>query len=149
MHTRVEFDFHTEATPEQVVGLLTDFSPERPDHWPALSSKWFEVYSVGEHEADVREGQDRPKIWAREHYEWSTPGKVTWTVVECPAMAPGSYVSLAAKPAADGGSDVHGEWDRTSRNAKGVMAVVAMRAMGRRILPRYFKKVYDGLATRT
>lgn len=39
---------------------MTDFSPNRPHRWPALSAKAFEVYHVGATEADVREGQDFP-----------------------------------------------------------------------------------------
>ena len=82
MHTRFEFDFVTTATPEEVIELMTDFSADRPHRWPALSAKTFEVYHVGETEADVREGQDFPKLSATWHYDWSTPGSVTLTVVD-------------------------------------------------------------------
>jgi hypothetical protein len=44
------------------------------------SVKAFQVYNVGETEADIREGQDFPKLWAKWHYDWSTPGAVTLTV---------------------------------------------------------------------
>ena len=146
MRTRFEFDFHTRATPAQVVELLTDFSPDRPKRWPALSPTWFEVYSVGTTEADVREGQDKPVIWAREHYDWSAPGTVTWTVVESNALAPGSTVSLTVKASSDGGSDVHGVWDRTAANTTARMVVIMMKFAGPKILRGYFTKVYDALA---
>jgi len=107
------------------------------------------VYSVGETEADVREGQDKPVMWAREHYDWSTPNKVTWTVTESEALAPGSYVSLATKPAAGGGSDVHVVWDRTGTNRTGNIAALMMRYLGRRILTSYLTKVFDGLTQRS
>lgn len=146
MHTHLEFDFQTQATPEQVVEILTDFSPNRPNRWPQLSPKWYEVYSVGAMEADVREGQDRPVFWAKEHYDWSTPGKVTWTVTESEMLAPGSYVSLQATPGADGGSDVHGVWDRTAAKGAANVVMVIMRLAGKSILTRYLKKVFDGAA---
>jgi hypothetical protein len=148
MHTHIEFDFHTRATPEQVVDILTDFSPNRPDRWPQLSPKWYEVYSVGETSADVREGQDRPVFWAKEHYDWSTPGKVTWTVIESEALAPGSYCSVEAKPAQGGGSDIHMIWDRTARNLMGNAAAFLMRFAGAKILTSYLTKVFDDLADR-
>ena len=92
MRTKFEFDFVTTATPDQVIELMTDFSPNRPHRWPASSVKAFEVYHVGETEADIREGQDFPKLWSKWHYDWSTPGSVTLTVTESDAMEAGSFM---------------------------------------------------------
>jgi hypothetical protein len=58
VRTKFEFDFVTTATPDQVIELMTDFSPNRPHRWPASSVKAFDVYRLGETEADIREGQD-------------------------------------------------------------------------------------------
>jgi hypothetical protein len=99
---------------------MIDFSPNRPDYWPALSEKTFEVYRVGDTDADIREGQDFPKLQATWHYDWSTP-------------------------TADGGSSVHGIWDQTSKNVKGLLGVATMRLIGRRFLASYYQRVYDGL----
>ena len=145
MHTKFEFDFVTTATPDQVVELMTDFSPNRPHRWPASSAKAFEVYHLGETEADIREGQDFPKLWATWHYDWTTPGSVTLTIVDSDAMQAGSFMSLAATPTAEGGSSVHVVWDHTSKNFTGFIGVTAMRFIGPRFLSSYYKKVYDGL----
>ena len=145
MHTKFEFDFVTTATPDQVVELMTDFSPNRPHRWPASSVKAFEVYHLGETVADIREGQDFPKLWATWHYDWSTPGTVTLTVTESDAMQAGGYMSLMATPA-EGGSAVHGEWEQTSKNLVGLAGVTAMRFIGPRFLSSYYKRVYDGLS---
>jgi hypothetical protein len=145
VHTRFEFDFVTTATPDQVIELMTDFSRYRPHRWPASSVKAFEVYHVGETEADIREGQDFPKLWATWHYDWSTPGSVTLSVVESDAMVAGSYMSLTATPTAEGGSAVHGVWEQTSKNLTGLAGVATMRFIGPRFLSSYYKKVYDGL----
>jgi len=146
MPTHVEFDLHTQATPGEVVDLLTDFSPARPKRWPALSERWYEVYDVGATSADVREGQDKPTLWAREKYDWSTPGTVTWTVVDSGDLAPGSFVTLTATAAPDGGSDIHGTWERGATSVKARAILVLMSVAGRKVLSNYFRKVFDGLA---
>lgn len=145
MHTRFDFDFVTTASPDQVVELMTDFSPNRPHRWPASSAEAFEVYSVGETEADIREGQDFPKLWAKWHYDWSEPNSVTLTIVDSDALQAGGLMRLTATPRPDGGSSVHCEWDQTSKNLFGLLAVTAMRLTGPRYLSSYYKKVYDGL----
>jgi hypothetical protein len=145
VHTKFEFDFETTATPEQVIELMTDFSPNRPHRWPASSVKAFEVYHVGETEADIREGQDVPKLWATWHYDWSTPGSVTLTVAKSDTMEAGSFMTLTATPTAEGGSSVHGVWEQTSKNLIGLIGVTTMRFIGPRFLSSYYKKVYDGL----
>jgi hypothetical protein len=145
VHTKFEFDFITTATPEQVIELMTDFSPSRPHRWPASSVKAFEVYHLGETEADIREGQDFPKLWATWHYDWSTPGSVTLTVTDGGALDPGSYMTLTATPGAEGGSAVHGECEQTSKNLTALIGVTIMRFIGPRFLASYYKKVYDRL----
>ncbi|HKP44369.1 hypothetical protein [Mycobacterium sp.] len=145
MRTKFEFDFATTATPDQVIELTTDFSASRPHRWPASSVEAFEVYRLGETEADIREGQDFPKLWAMWHYDWSIPGSVTLTVTESAALAPSSYMTLTATPRAEGGSAVHGEWEQTSKNLIALIGVAAMRVIGPRFLSSYYKKVYDRL----
>lgn len=145
MRTRFEFDFDTTATPEQVIEMMTDFSPNRPHRWPASSVEAYEVYHLGATEADIREGQDRPKLWATWHYDWSTPGSVTLTITESTALKPGGFMTLTATPGRDGGSAVHAVWDQASKNFTGLLAVATMRVIGPRTLRRYYKKVYDGL----
>jgi hypothetical protein len=145
VHTKFAFDFETTATPDQVIELMTDFSPNRPHRWPALSAKTFEVYHVGETEADVLEGQDFPKLSAKWHYDWSKPNSVTLTVVESDAQAPGSFMTLTATPTAEGGSSVHGVWEQTSKNLTALLGVTLMRFIGPLFLSSYYKKVFDGL----
>lgn len=145
VRTTFEFDFETTATPEQVVELMTDFSPGRPHRWPASSVEAFEVYRVGDTDADIREGQDFPKLWAKWHYDWSEPNSVTLTVVESSAMEAGGFMSLTATPVAGGGSAVHGVWQQTSKSLRGLLGVMTMRFFGPKFLSRYYKNVYDGL----
>ena len=146
MHTKFEFDFETATTPDQVIELMTDFSPNRPHRRPASWVKAFEVYHVGETEAEIREGQDFPRLWAKWHHDWSEPNSVTLTVVESDAQAPGSFMTLTAAPGAEGGSSVHGAWEQTSTNLTGLIGVATMPFIGPRFLSSYYKKVLDGLA---
>jgi hypothetical protein len=145
VRTKFEFDFATTATPEHVVELMTDFSPNRPHRWPASSVKAFEVYHLGDTEADIREGQDFPKLWATWHYDWSAPGSVTLTITESDALQAGGFMTLTATATAEGGSSVHGVWEQASKNLTGLVGVTMMRFIGPRFLSSYYKKVYDGL----
>ncbi|WP_415856499.1 hypothetical protein [Sinomonas sp. G460-2] len=117
----VEFDLETTASPEKVRAALIDFSERRPKLWPGIEPSLYEVYSVGETTADVREGTKGPggKIWAHEHYDWSDPETVRWTVQKSNFSAPGSYVSATLSPGRGGGSIVHISWDRTGSTALG------------------------------
>ncbi|HEX2088731.1 MAG TPA: SRPBCC family protein [Actinomycetota bacterium] len=112
--TRLEFDVETSAPPERVIAALTDFSDRRPDVWPGLSREWYEVYSVEETTAEIREGTGSKlfPVWARERYDWSTPGVVTWTVQESGFAKPGSFVSARVDPRTGGGSRIHVTWQR-------------------------------------
>ena len=109
----VEFDIRTTLPPEKVVAMLTDFSPQRPEIWPGLWEGAYEVYSVSDTSAEVREGSKSPKVWARERYDWSRPGVVRWQVLESNFCAPGSFVEARIAPAPDGGSALRMVWERT------------------------------------
>lgn len=134
----------TTATPAQVVELMIDFSPDRPHRWPASSVRAFEVYRIGDTDADIREGQDFPKLWAKWHYDWSEPNSVVLTIIESDALETGGFMSLTAAHR-DGGSVVHGVWQQTSKSVRGLLAVALMRFIGSRSLSSYYKKVYDAL----
>jgi hypothetical protein len=55
---------------------------------------------VGNTFADVQEGSKMPgmTVWAKEHYDWSAPELITWTVRESNFCAPGSYVLARSAP---------------------------------------------------
>ena len=136
----------TPASPEQVVDALIDFSERRPDIWPGLAREFYEVVSVGETTAEIQEGSSKPiKVWARERYDWSTPGVVRWEVLESNFCNPGSFVEVRVRPGEHGGSHVDLEWSRTPSNAKGRMAVAMMKVAGPAILRSYMTKTLGKL----
>src|ERR1051325_10214934 len=101
----IEFDLATTLAREEVIDLFTDFTPRRPERWPGLDPKVYEVYRLGETSAEVREGNP-PNYWAKETYDWSVPGKVRWEVQESSFCEPGSYVEATIKDDDNGGSVV-------------------------------------------
>jgi hypothetical protein len=111
---KVEFDLETSVSPERVRAALLDFSDRRPEIWPGIEPSLYEVFSVGETTAEVKEGSKMPgmTVWAKEHYDWSAPDLITWTVRESNFCAPGSYVSAAIAARTGGGSRIHVTWNR-------------------------------------
>ena len=75
-----------------------------------------------------------PKVWSREHYDWSHPTRITWTAVESNFCTPGSHVSMDIQPGADGGSSVSVVWDRTAANTRGRVNLAVVRLGGNRLL---------------
>ena len=144
---KIEMDIETKLPPEKVVEALTDFTDRRTKIWPGLSPEYYEVYAVGETTAEVREGNTKPfRTWAKEHYDWSTPGKVRWTVNESNFCKPGSYVSAEVTPGQDGGSHLHVTWNREPSNLKGWFVVTMLTLTKGGPIPKYTKKTLDSLA---
>jgi hypothetical protein len=116
----IDVTVDTSLAPEAVRAALLDFSERRPDVWPSLALGLYEVYSVGETSAEIKEGNNSPfgAFWARERYDWSDPDTVRWTVVESNFCAPGSYVSATPR-ARGGGSRIDIHWERTPTTFKG------------------------------
>lgn len=89
---RVAFEVHTKLSPEQVMSMLIDFSPRRPERWPTLARELYCVHKIATTSADVQEGSRWPTLmWERDHYDWSMAGRVRWTVQASNYSKPGSY----------------------------------------------------------
>jgi hypothetical protein len=144
---KVEMDVETGLPPERVIGALLDFSDARPKIWPGIEPSLYEVYSVGEREADIKEGSKLPgaTIWAKEHYDWSTPGTVTWTVRESNFCAPGSYVSATVTPNDQGGSNIHVVWNRTPTSFVGRFSTALIQLTRGKPVSASIKKALDKL----
>ena len=127
---KIEMDVETSLDPERVKAALLDFSPRRPEIWPGIAPSMYEVYSVGDKSAEIKEGTKMPwaAYWAKEQYDWSTPGLIKWTVKESNFSTPGSYVSAAISPRPGGGSRIHVTWDRTPSSLLGRIAMTMIRA---------------------
>ena len=144
---KVELDVETSLPPERVRDALLDFSERRPEIWPGIEPSLYEVYSVGDTTADIKEGSKMPgmTVWAREHYDWSDPQTVRWTVSESNFCTPGSYVAATLHPLESGGTRVHIEWDRTGTTATGKFAVRMIRLTKGRPVAASMKKAFGKL----
>ena len=124
---RVEIDLESSASPEQVIAGLTNFTEQRPALWPGLNPMKYHVYQVGDTWADVQEGNN-DQVWARERYDWSTPGTVRWTVQESDFSSTGDFVEAVVSAKPGGGSRIHLRWSRHGKTLLG-KAIVALIAL--------------------
>ena len=127
-------DRDTTASPERVIGALTDFSPKRFDLWPNIDRKYYELEQSGATTAEVKEGSSGfGGVWERSHYDWSRPGTVRIEVQDSNAFEPGSYWLYEVTPTPDGGSHVHMEFDRRPSNFKGHVLSALFRVAGNKV----------------
>ena len=139
---KVEMDLETPVAPERVRAALLDFSDRRPELWPGIEPSLYHVYSVGATTAEVKEGSRMPgmSVWAVEHYDWSDPRLVTWTVRESNFCTAGSYVSAAMQPRAGGGTRVRIVWNRTPTTFAGRLATFLIVATRGRPVAASFRR---------
>ncbi len=142
---RVELDIDTPLSPERVISGLTNFSERRPEIWPGLHPSLYEVHSLGDTWAEVKEGSRLPGmvVWAVERYDWSVPGTVTWTVKESNFSAPGSSVSAQVRPGSGGGSRIHVTWNRTGVDLKSRIMLGLVKLSGGRPVAASIKQGLD------
>jgi hypothetical protein len=134
-HVVTELD--TTASPERVIGALTDFSPKRFELWPNVDRKYFKLESSGETFAEVTEGSSVfGGVWERGRYDWSRPGTVRIDVKDSNTFKPGSYWIYEVTPTPGGGSHVHMEFDRQPRNLKGVLVSTALDLFGQKMFSK-------------
>jgi hypothetical protein len=140
----VELDIDTPLSSERVIGALTDFSERLPEIWPGIHPSLYEVHSLGDTWAEVKEGSQAPgmTVWAIEHYDWSVPDIVTWTVKQSNFCAPGSSVSAQVRPG-PGGSRIHVTWNRTGVGFKGRMLVGIIKLSGGKLVAASIKAGLD------
>jgi hypothetical protein len=143
----VALDVETTLAPERVREALLDFSARRPEIWPGIEPSLYEVYSVGETSAEVKEGSKAPgmTVWARERYDWSQPNTIRWTVLESNFCEPGGYVEAVLHPRENGGTRIHLEWDRTGTTRSGKFAIGLIARTGGRPIARSVRKGLERL----
>ena len=140
----VEMDVETSLSPDRVKQLLLDFSERRPEIWPSIAPDMFEVIDRGDTWADVREGTKAPglTIWAIEHYDWSVPGTIRWTVTESNFSTVGSFVQAEIAPRDDGGSKVRLTWSREGTTLKGKVILRLIALLRARPIADSFRKTF-------
>lgn len=143
---RVEWVFESDLPPERIHEALLDFSESRPDQWEGLSPEFYEVYSVGETTAEIKEGTKGfpMSVWARERYDWSTPGTVKWVVQESNFAQPG-YGVTATVTSRNGGSNVHVIWERMPKTFGARMIIAMLTARDGKMIKKLVSGSFEKL----
>jgi hypothetical protein len=81
---KTQFTVHTSLAPSDVLALLTDFGPDRAQHWPNIDEAHYQVHDQGPGWAEVTEGTAMG--WERERYTWdadAAPSRSTPSTPTC------------------------------------------------------------------
>jgi len=130
---RIHYEVDGNIPAERFMAALTDFSEERPSLWPNLSAKFYAVHDRGDTWADVTEGTDvAGGVWARERYDWSTPGTVRLTLVESPLFVPGTVIEYRVSDLPGRRCRVSVDFHRIGRGARGRLVGAVVQLTGAR-----------------
>jgi len=133
---RVSGEVMSSTPAEVVLRALIDFSPRRPELWPNIAPKYYQVHSVGPTEADVTEGSSAfGGVWERTHYDWSEPGVVLIEVEDSNAFATGSWWRYQVEPVGSG-SRVRFQFDRRPKNLKGRIVSFLLALAGKQVFTK-------------
>jgi hypothetical protein len=140
------FTVHTSMSQADVLGLLTDFGPDRATHWPNVDEAHFKVHELGPDWAEVTEGTAMG--WERERYTWdAAAGTVSIDTVDSNLWGPGSGWRYELTPT-DGGTDVHVTLTRAPRSWRGRLVGALIPIVGARVLGRQFRSVLRNAESR-
>jgi hypothetical protein len=144
---RVDIYLDSEVQPDVIRRALLDFSDRRPEIWPGITPDLYQVVAVGDTWADIREGTRvrGGAVWAVEHYDWSDPETVKWTVKESNRFVPGSWVSATITPKWETGSHIHIIWNRKPKSFVGRLLTLLIRLSRGRPIATSFQKGIDRL----
>ena len=117
---RIQYDADGPVAAQTFIAALTDFGPRRPELWPNLDAKYYELHEVGDTWADVTEGSDfLGGVWARERYDWSERGVVRLRLREAIDFKPGTEIVYRVTSRSGGGCHVAVEFQRIAASLRG------------------------------
>ena len=141
---KIRFDLESTVAPVTILAAVTNFTARRPDLWPNIDRAVYQLHDSGEGWAEVTEGSAiMGGIWARERYEWSTPGRVRATVQESNVFRPGGVWELAATALDGGGSQVSVLNHRRAKGLKGHLLGAMLTLVGARVMPAATRRTLD------
>ena len=142
----MRFDLVTQASPEQVLEAMTDFTDRRLKIWNrTLDAKYYEVREVGETWAVAREGSPHSPFWVIVHYDWSDPRVIRWTELQTNHGDPGDGF-MRIEPRGAGGSQVHVEWSTHPVRIRDKLAIFLLHHTMNRAIARMWRKALDQCA---
>ncbi len=122
---------NTPKSPQEVLKILTDFSPARADAWPGVDLSHLQVHDSGDDWIEVTEGNNVG--WEREKYTWdAAAGTVTATTVESNLWAAGSRWDYRLTPSG-GGTTVDVTVHRVGKGVKGKLVGALLLVIGKKM----------------
>lgn len=132
---------------DRFIKALTDFSERRPERWPSLDGKYYQLHEAGPDWAEVTEGTDvLGGVWAREHYDWSEPGVVRLRLVDAVDFKPGTITEYRVAPRPDGGCHVAVDFQRIAASPRGRLVGFLVQLTGARRFAADLRETLDRLA---
>jgi len=144
---KIHYEADGTVSAERFIAALTDFSERRPELWPNLDAKYYELHELGDTWADVTEGTDLfGGVWAHERYDWSEPGHVQLRLIEAVDFSPGTVIDYRVTSRPDGGCHVAVDFQRIAVSARGRLIGLLVQLMGRRRFAADLRETLDQLA---
>ena len=136
------FELDVRDPPAKVIGAMVDFSERRPQIWPNLSARLYQVHALGPGTADVTEGSAflGLDVWERLAYEW-TDSVVRAVITEGRIFEPGGTFEFRVEPHGDG-IRIHDDYDRRPKSLLGRCLGAVLQAGDGAVIQRTFRQVY-------
>ena len=126
----VVYTLQTSASPERVLAAATNFTDRRPELWPTISRRYWQVHDIGDDWCECTEGSDNlGGVWVSARYDW-TEARVVGTVISSNVFASGTW-ALEVEPRPGGGALVHANNEFRTKG-KGLVIAPVIRLSGRR-----------------
>ena len=130
---KIHYEADGPVAADRFIAALTDFGPSRPELWPKLDAKYYELHEVGDTWADVTEGSEfLGGVWARERYDWSEPGVVRLRLREAIDFKPGTEIVYRITGRPSGGCHVAVDFQRVAASLRGRVVGALVQLAGAR-----------------
>jgi hypothetical protein len=142
----VRFDLDTQASPEQVLEAMTDFTDRRPRIWSrTLDPGVYEAREYGDTWAVAREGSPHSPFWVVVRYDWSDPRMIRWTELETNHGDPGGGF-MRIEPREGGGSHLHVEWSTHPVRLRHKVVITLLHHTMNPVIARMWRQTLDRFA---
>ena len=136
------FQLDVRDPPAKVIGAMVDFSERRPELWPNLTARLYQVHELGATTADVTEGSAflGINVWERCTYEW-TESVVRSVITDGRIFEPGGTFEFRVEPHGEG-SRLSVDYHRRSKTVLGRCIGAMLQLTGGAPIKQSFRRVY-------
>ena len=131
---------------ERFIAALTDFGPRRPELWPGLDAKFYELHELGDvGRRDRGNRHPRRRLGARA-LRLVRAGIVRLTLQDSSDFKPGTVTVYRVTARPDGGCHIDVDFHRAARTIRGRVVGVLVTLAGRRRFAAELRDALDRLA---